>query len=453
MNSVRKLVPILLLAACTSALGQARAYPKITPADLGACKNEIAKLHRMDISFIKNDVATYCTGGKKRYDADNCNHSKKWLHESSTTSDVDWYMKGNGRCDASDYPCFGADLFNRDPNLEIIRLAAEGRNSGETLWDYAYVVDACVAKVWLAKLERTAPRGAPATGNAPAPSAKAALPGVSMAPGQDPFGKVGEGGPNPAPPANSNTPPRDSGNTSPGIGRGVTGTGPSGFSPQQTASCTDEIRRTQLESQSWSGDPDDVAARLGRFQKDLFEGRCAGHPEAQAYINGANKMLAYGGSPAGSGGGTLALANRASTGSESGSVSAGGLPPLRRDPAPLSRNIKSKEHNPLHVASACITIYNEDEMKSRGLKNIMHSLMVNTCNFPISVKWCIEAGNGSPGDCKPGYSNLADLGAKGSRGIDSNFQSVRYAACRHGKNMGFQPVELDPRQPFRFSCS
>jgi hypothetical protein len=43
-----------------------------------------------------------------------------------------------------------------------------------------------------------------------------------------------------------------------------------------------------------------VANRLGRFQKELFEGRCAGHPEAQAYIAGANKMLGYGRSASGS---------------------------------------------------------------------------------------------------------------------------------------------------------
>lgn len=76
------------------------------------------------------------------------------------------------------------------------------------------------------------------------------------------------------------------------------------LSSQQVASCSEEIKRKQIESQSWSGNVDDVAARLGQFQKSLFEGRCKGHPEAQAYIAGANKMIGYGGNAAGSGGGS-----------------------------------------------------------------------------------------------------------------------------------------------------
>ena len=198
----------------------------------------------------------------------------------------------------------------------------------------------------------------------------------------------------------------------------------------QIAACSEEIKRTQIESQSWTGDVNDVAARLGRFQKDLFEGRCAGHPEAQAYIAGANKMLAYGGNAAGSGGG-----------------SQGG------DLAPLRRDTKSTEHNPMHNATTCIQIHNETEMKARGLKSTMRSMMVNACSYPVSVVWCVVGDKRGPGDCNPGYSNLADLSAHGTRGIDSDYQAVQYAACRLGKDMGFQPVEKDPRHPFRFSCS
>lgn len=74
------------------------------------------------------------------------------------------------------------------------------------------------------------------------------------------------------------------------------------LSQQQIAACSEDIKRKQSESQSWSGDVNAVASRLGQYQKDLFEGRCAGHPEAQAYIAGANKMLGYGGKATGGGG-------------------------------------------------------------------------------------------------------------------------------------------------------
>ncbi len=66
-----------------------------------------------------------------------------------------------------------------------------------------------------------------------------------------------------------------------------------GLSPQQIAACTTDIHNKQRESQRWGGDVNDISNRLGRYQKDLFEGRCAGHPEAAAYLRGANTMLGY----------------------------------------------------------------------------------------------------------------------------------------------------------------
>jgi hypothetical protein len=220
------------------------------------------------------------------------------------------------------------------------------------------------------------------------------------------------------------------------------------LSSQQVTTCSEEIKNKQIESQSWGGDVNDVAARLGQFQKNLFEGKCAGHPEAQAYIAGANKMIGYGGNAAGSGGSSQGGAQSQQTGSASVNegASSGNLAPIRRD-------TKSTEHNPAHNATSCIKIYHQDEIKARGLKTTMSSLMVNTCPYPISVTWCIVGDKRGAGDCNPGYSNLWDLGAHAQWGIGSDYQAVRYAACRHGKNMGFQPVEKDPRQPFRFSCS
>lgn len=79
------------------------------------------------------------------------------------------------------------------------------------------------------------------------------------------------------------------------------------LSRQQIAACAEDIKRKQVESQSWGGDVNATANRLGRFQKELFEGRCAGHPDAAKYLVGANKMLGDSGNVAGSGDTTSSL--------------------------------------------------------------------------------------------------------------------------------------------------
>lgn len=275
-------------------------------------------------------------------------------------------------------------------------------------------------------------------------------PKVSMAAGQDPYGKVGEGGPNDP----THAPAPRPGNGSPGLGVGIIGAPLPKLSSAQVAACSDEIRRTQLASQGWAGDANDVAARLGQFQKGLFEGRCAGHPEAQAYIAGANKMLGYGGNAAGSGGGSQSgtSSQRTRSGSVNEGTSSGNLAPIRRD-------TQSTEHNPVHNATNCIKIYDPSEIKALGLQGtVLPTKMVNTCPYSVSVTWCVVAKDGRPGDCNPGYSNLLNLsgtGEKGSNsyGVNAYYQEVRYAACRYGKNMGFQRVEKDSGNPFRFSCS
>jgi hypothetical protein len=66
-----------------------------------------------------------------------------------------------------------------------------------------------------------------------------------------------------------------------------------GLSQPQISACSEEIRRTRARWKYWPGEAGDAAARLGLFQKELFEGRCAGHPQAQAYVTGANRMLTH----------------------------------------------------------------------------------------------------------------------------------------------------------------
>jgi hypothetical protein len=65
------------------------------------------------------------------------------------------------------------------------------------------------------------------------------------------------------------------------------------LSPTQISACSEEISRMRSGWKYWPGEAGDAAARLGRFQKELFEGRCAGHPQARAYVTGANRMLTY----------------------------------------------------------------------------------------------------------------------------------------------------------------
>jgi hypothetical protein len=70
------------------------------------------------------------------------------------------------------------------------------------------------------------------------------------------------------------------------------------LSPAQVAACSEEVRRSRAAWKYWPGDARAAIARLGAYQKQLFEGRCAGHPQAQAYVMNANKLLAHG-APAG----------------------------------------------------------------------------------------------------------------------------------------------------------
>lgn len=59
----------------------------------------------------------------------------------------------------------------------------------------------------------------------------------------------------------------------------------------QIAACSEEIRRAHAAWTYWRGQATEAVARLARTQKDLFEGRCAGHPRAQAYVAVAHKMM------------------------------------------------------------------------------------------------------------------------------------------------------------------
>jgi hypothetical protein len=65
------------------------------------------------------------------------------------------------------------------------------------------------------------------------------------------------------------------------------------------AACKQFATQLHVASQSWSGNINDISARLGRDQKALFEGPCRSHPEASGYIQTAETMIGYGGDPNG----------------------------------------------------------------------------------------------------------------------------------------------------------
>jgi hypothetical protein len=163
-----KLVMVLLMMGmCTTLFAQGynteknkKTYPKITPDDLKMCHNEIGKFHTMEIAYLKKDARQYCNKGQS-YDAENCKAANKWVGDSSKMRDMDWFIKGNESCSASDYPCFGLSLYNdNNPNEDIIRRQAtnqpEWKEGGE-FWDYSFVVDHCIAKIWVTKLDGKAP--------------------------------------------------------------------------------------------------------------------------------------------------------------------------------------------------------------------------------------------------------------------------------------------------------
>jgi hypothetical protein len=238
-------------------------------------------------------------------------------------SDMSWYMKGYDGCDGPDNPCWGLKNYGTDDHYAKLVLSREAQilkgtkndPDWEPSWEFGQqgdVTELCVAKLWLAKSGGLRPTGAVVK-----------LPGNEAARHSSPT-----------------TLPSTTGATV-----GVL------LSTEQIAACTAEIKGKQVESQSWGGNVKDVSTRLGRFQKELFEGRCAGHPQAQAYITGANKMLAYGGNDAGSGGAT------------SGNIEIQGTPQCAG----------------YYVVSDTGETRTSPRKFSFGIRN--------TCNFPVYISW------------------------------------------------------------------
>ena len=64
----------------------------------------------------------------------------------------------------------------------------------------------------------------------------------------------------------------------------------SSLSQQQLAACTAKVKRLHSDWKHGRGDAGVAAGELGSSQLRLFEGECAGHPQAAAYVTAARLM-------------------------------------------------------------------------------------------------------------------------------------------------------------------
>ncbi|MEO8001511.1 MAG: hypothetical protein ABI644_06505 [Arenimonas sp.] len=189
------------------------------------------------------------------------------------------------------------------------------------------------------------------------------------------------------------------------------------LNPAQIEACSNDIKTMQVQSQSWPGDVNDVALRLGQYQKDMFEGRCAGHPEAQAYINSANRMLGY----------QAAAGSSGSAASNSSGATPG----------------KTKQsHVPSAVATQCLSL------KPGGGVN-------NNCNFAIEYVYCVSKP--APGswaasfDCEQGKTGNWQIGPLGTAIMQTSGERVQFFGCKYGPTLS-KPDGISPAD-FRYSPS
>lgn len=82
----------------------------------------------------------------------NCKVYSDLIAESSSGSNLAWFLEGNGTCNGSEYRCFGPESYNGDFwTVDLLRestapKSVEGLDETDAvLWDYSSVVDNCIA--------------------------------------------------------------------------------------------------------------------------------------------------------------------------------------------------------------------------------------------------------------------------------------------------------------------
>lgn len=386
------------------------AWPTVTKADLEICRPIYAQAHASEQGYIQLQMNDYCQRGSQLYDPSNCQFMTDWMAETRAMDPLDWYYKGNGRCEGSDYPCFGPELYNTARAGEDATdwIAVFEDHAGDTtritqgmeFWQAANVADNCTARVWVQKY-----RGAAPVSRQPA---QAAAPPVLSGGG----GKSGVGAAAPPPALSGGGGKSGSGATAPPAlvgGGGKSGGGaPQGqasqlaqakpgassqpaapvqhaiikFAPDAArgqiapldgagiAACEESMRMVQADAQGWKGTPDETALRTGLLQRTLYAGRCAGHPEAFDRVVEAERTIA------------AKAAVAAATFTDA------------KDTTPDVIN--------------CV-----EPMAPGNSRNPTGSpALVNVCNFPVYVAYC----NVSP--AKGAWAEMFACGVRGSLGMD-----------------------------------
>jgi len=158
---------VIFMATGVLAGGEAAAqlrWPQIGAADLQACKAEIREFHRREIAYRAELVAEYCGPSSDSFAAQNCATVRGGMQQSIATDDISWFLKGNERCEGSDYTCFGVSLHNQDRSREadggqgwiqdFREDAAENAAPYDSTFSgYYRVVHGCVARVWVQKFD------------------------------------------------------------------------------------------------------------------------------------------------------------------------------------------------------------------------------------------------------------------------------------------------------------
>jgi len=173
----------------------------------------------------------------------------------------------------------------------------------------------------------------------------------------------------------------------------------------QIDACSNDIKTMQVQSQSWPGDVNDTAARLGQYQKDMFESRCAAHPQAQAYIASANRMLGNGG-----GAGTTKNGKRSNV----------------------------SDANATHCLAP---------QKEGGV--------INSCDYAVEYNYCVVQP--TPGswaasfDCNQGKSGSWQVGPNSRAIMQTSGSQVAFFGCKYGPTLS-NPDGISPAD-FRYNAN
>ena len=194
------------------------------------------------------------------------------------------------------------------------------------------------------------------------------------------------------------------------------------LSPDEIAQCSMDIQNAQVNSGSDTASIVD----LYTYQIALFEGECAGHPEADAYISNGRRFLARE-----LGVDVDSLPTQNSTSSSSSTVT-------NRDYGDRSRVIASDGESAMDCTEI-VDLASGDSSTSGGNRVIR-----NNCGEVIEIVWCY-VGEGLDG-CGAGGQWTLRVGGSWPVSVE---KEIRWAACRGRNTVGFE----DGSAGLRYICS